>query len=75
MTTWARPAFAALFLVAALAALPAGATVSSFYDLETNTLFGKPANLGVYRGKVTLVVNVADAPELRRAPTRALAAN
>src|SRR3954466_8692150 len=33
---------------------------SSFYDLKTTTLVGnKPADLGVYRGKVTLVVNVA----------------
>src|SRR5688572_6406555 len=32
----------------------------SFYDLKTTTLVGnKPADLGVYRGKVTLVVNVA----------------
>jgi glutathione peroxidase len=33
---------------------------SSFYDLHTQTLVGnKPADLGAYRGKVTLVVNVA----------------
>ena len=33
---------------------------SSFYDLKTQTLVGnKPADLGAYRGKVTLVVNVA----------------
>jgi len=32
----------------------------SFYDLKTTTLVGnKPADLGAYRGKVTLVVNVA----------------
>lgn len=31
----------------------------SFYDLKTNTLLGKPADLGMYRGKVSLVVNVA----------------
>lgn len=32
----------------------------SFYDLQTQTLVGnKPADLGAYRGKVTLVVNVA----------------
>jgi glutathione peroxidase len=36
-----------------------GGAVSSFYDLKTNTLDGKPADLGVYRGKVSLVVNVA----------------
>lgn len=46
------------------AARPAGgsgsSTVNSFYDLKTTTLVGnKPASLGDYRGKVTLVVNVA----------------
>jgi glutathione peroxidase len=46
--------------VAARAQTPAkGGAVSSFYDLKTNTLDGKPADLGVYRGKVSLVVNVA----------------
>jgi glutathione peroxidase len=35
------------------------AGVSSFYDLKTQTLLGKPADLAGYRGKVTLVVNVA----------------
>jgi glutathione peroxidase len=54
-----RPALAALSLFTAFAALAAGATVSSFYDLKTITLLGKPADLGLYRGKVTLVVNVA----------------
>jgi len=34
-------------------------TGSSFYDLKTTTLLGQPADLGAYRGKVTLVVNVA----------------
>jgi glutathione peroxidase len=38
---------------------PAGAPVSSFYELQTKTLDGKPANLAMYRGKVSLVVNVA----------------
>src|SRR5215467_13431401 len=33
--------------------------VPSFYDLKTTTLLGKPAHLGDFRGKVTLVVNVA----------------
>jgi glutathione peroxidase len=37
----------------------AGAPVSSFYDLRTTSLLGEPADLGSYRGKVTLVVNVA----------------
>jgi glutathione peroxidase len=36
-----------------------GAAVPSLYDLRTTTLLGKPVDLGVYRGKVTLVVNVA----------------
>jgi glutathione peroxidase len=36
-----------------------GGSVSSLYDLKTNTLLGKPADLGEYRGKVSLVVNVA----------------
>jgi len=36
-----------------------GNAVNSFYDLKTNTLDGKPADLGAYRGKVSLVVNVA----------------
>ena len=34
-------------------------TAASFYDLETNALNGAPADLGAYKGKVTLVVNVA----------------
>jgi len=59
MTIWTRPALVALSLCTAVAALAAGATVTSFYDLKTNTLLGKPADLGAYRGKVTLVVNVA----------------
>jgi len=50
---------AAIFLCVALAPLGAGAAVSSLYDLQTSTLLGKPADLGAYRGKVTLVVNVA----------------
>ena len=33
--------------------------MTSFYDLKTNTLLGKPGNLAQYRGKVSLVVNVA----------------
>jgi len=38
---------------------PAGAPVHSFYDLQTKTLKGEPGNLASYRGKVSLVVNVA----------------
>ena len=50
-------------VVAPLAAQQAksapGGSVSSFYDLKTTTLDGKSADLGQYRGKVSLVVNVA----------------
>jgi glutathione peroxidase len=65
MTIWTRPALTVLSSVAALAAvaaqatMSAGAPVPSFYDLKTSTLLGKPADLAIYRGKVTLVVNVA----------------
>ncbi|HVG71772.1 MAG TPA: glutathione peroxidase [Vicinamibacterales bacterium] len=31
----------------------------SFYDLKTTSLDGKPADLGQFKGKVSLVVNVA----------------
>jgi glutathione peroxidase len=40
-------------------AMAGAAGPASFYDLKTQTLLGKPADLGDYRGKVTLVVNVA----------------
>ena len=33
--------------------------MTSFYDFKTMTLEGKPADLGMYKGKVSLVVNVA----------------
>lgn len=36
-----------------------GRAVRSLYDFKTQTLLGKPADLGDYRGKVTLVVNTA----------------
>jgi len=36
-----------------------GGAVTSFYDLRTKTLDGKPAELAQYRGTVSLVVNVA----------------
>ena len=36
-----------------------GAAPVSFYDLKTTSLAGGPADLGVYRGTVSLVVNVA----------------
>ena len=38
---------------------PSAGAVTSFYDLKTATLDGKPADLSIYRGKVSLVVNVA----------------
>ena len=46
-----------LVLVSAAAMLSAQG--ASFYDLKTKTLLGKPADLAQYRGKVSLVVNVA----------------
>jgi glutathione peroxidase len=52
----------ALTLTASIAAREDTATETmpaSFYDLKTTTLTGKPADLADYRGKVTLVVNVA----------------
>ena len=56
--TGALLAAAALFVPAA-AQTPRGGSVSSFYDLNTNTLLGTPGDLGQYKGKVSLVVNVA----------------
>jgi glutathione peroxidase len=46
-----------LVLVAAVAAISAQS--GSFYDLKTKTLLGKNGDLGQYKGKVSLVVNVA----------------
>jgi glutathione peroxidase len=43
----------------ALAAAASAAGPASLYDLKTQTLLGKPADLGDFRGKVTLAVNVA----------------
>jgi glutathione peroxidase len=62
--------FAIVAAVAACAALPtmrgaaqgaraSGGSVTSFYDMKTTTLEGKPVDLGIYRGNVSLVVNVA----------------
>src|SRR5215510_10298375 len=50
---------AGLSLASAVATAAFAAGPASFYDLKTQTLLGKPADLGDYRGKVTLVVNVA----------------
>jgi len=47
-------------VVTGLAQQPPGkSAVHSFYDLKTTYLDGKPADLGAFKGKVTLVVNVA----------------
>ena len=69
MTTFVHVSRVVAFLVAvvlfsspAAAQQPArasGGAVTSFYDLKTMTLNGKPASLADYRGKVSLVVNVA----------------
>ena len=55
------PVVAALLAFAApsASALDKGATVSSLYALKTTSLSGKPVDLADYKGKVTLVVNVA----------------
>jgi glutathione peroxidase len=55
-----------LMLTTALMAVAVSALIAqkgpaplSFYDMKTQTLLGQPAELSIYRGKVTLVVNVA----------------
>ena len=51
-------AFAAAVAVTGTAL--AGQAARSFYHLKTTTLVGnKPVDLGSYRGKVTLAVNLA----------------
>jgi glutathione peroxidase len=52
---------ASLFLSSPIAAQQprTGGSVTSFYDLQTASLDGKPGNLAQYKGKVSLVVNVA----------------
>jgi glutathione peroxidase len=51
---WARSTFLA---ASVQYATPMGS--GSFYDLKVTTLAGQPADLGQYRGKVVVVVNVA----------------
>src|SRR5258705_13834578 len=51
--------FAMISLAAVFAAAASAAGPALFYDLKTQTLLGKPADLSEFRGKVTLVVNVA----------------
>src|SRR5688500_7082963 len=43
----------------AMTAAVAAQQPQSFYDLKANALDGKPGNLAQYKGKVSLVVNVA----------------
>jgi glutathione peroxidase len=53
-------ALACVFSASTLPLLHAGGDMpDSFYALKTKTLQGKPADLSQYKGKVTLVVNVA----------------
>jgi glutathione peroxidase len=62
MKMWIAPVAAvALVFAAAPHAWQSGSggPVSSFYDLKTRSLDGRPADLSTYRGKVSLVVNVA----------------
>jgi glutathione peroxidase len=51
---WAKRVF-----LAPTVTFAASAASGSLYDLKTTTLTGQPANLADFRGKVTLVVNVA----------------
>jgi glutathione peroxidase len=51
---WARRTF-----MAPAVTYSPGAGSRSLYDLKTKTLAGQPADLADFRGKVTLVVNVA----------------
>jgi glutathione peroxidase len=51
--------FGALSLALIVSSTIMAQQTSSLYDLKTETLQGKPADLGTYRGKVTLVVNTA----------------
>ena len=50
---WLIASALAIVVVAAVTA------ATSFYDLKTSYLDGRPADLGMFRGKVTLAVNVA----------------
>ena len=54
-----RFAAAVLLVGASLVWRVAAQQPSSFYDLKTMSLDGKPGNLAQYKGKVSLVVNVA----------------
>jgi glutathione peroxidase len=52
-------AAAAVLASSGLRAAEPAPKVDSFYDLKTNALDGKPSDLGQYKGRVSLVVNVA----------------
>ncbi|MFY9724652.1 MAG: glutathione peroxidase [Bryobacteraceae bacterium] len=56
---WTLLAMAAAVTVPAAIAQESGGDVKSFYELKTTYLDGKPVDLSVYQGKVSLVVNVA----------------
>ncbi|MGA2273036.1 MAG: glutathione peroxidase [Bryobacteraceae bacterium] len=56
---WTLLAMAAALAAPAATAQDLGGDVKSFYELKTTYLDGKPADLGTFQGKVTLVVNVA----------------
>lgn len=58
-TTLCLAAFAAVPPSLAFAQPAPGGAVTSLYDLKVKALNGSPADLGAYRGKVALVVNVA----------------
>jgi len=49
----------AVAVLLASAGLVVSAQQPSFYDIQTLSLDGKPGNLAQYKGKVSLVVNVA----------------
>src|SRR5262245_30098980 len=59
VVTLAALAAAALVVMPVSARQGSGGAVTSFYDLKTMSLDGKPGNLAQYKGKVSLVVNVA----------------
>jgi glutathione peroxidase len=59
MTTRSALVLAVVVALGSAALSAQQASVGSFYDLTTASLDGKPGNLAQYKGKVSLVVNVA----------------
>jgi glutathione peroxidase len=51
--------WSSVFAVLFVGSIVVAGQSSSLYDLKTQTLLGQPVDLAAYRGKVTLVVNVA----------------